>query len=306
MSEEFDVSFPASSANLGPAFDTAAMALDFGLRVRARRAPAPSLAAFGRDLDTCQQADNHMIVNVYRRTLELAGQPAPTLALRLDNEIPIGKGCGSSAAARLAGVALAAHFGQLDWGAQQVFEAAVRSEGHADNVAACWWGGLVVAQAGAAERVGWLRIPMATPWPLLLVVPQHTLATSAARQMLPDAYCRRDAVANMQNAVMLLHAFQQGRADLLMNASVDHLHQPYRAALCPLLGVLQPLVGTAGIISCVLSGAGPSVLLVVHDDLHQPAAQEAVERALYCAGLTAELLQARTVAHGPGMDWRRS
>lgn len=305
MSDEFELSLPASSANLGPAFDTAAMALNFYLRIRARRAATQSLTAFGRDLEGCLEARDHMILDVYRRTLESVGQPAPTLALRLDNEIPIGKGCGSSAAARLAGVALAVHFGQLNWGAQQVFEVAAQSEGHADNVAACWWGGLVVTQVGPRTGVRWLRIPVAAAWPLLVVVPPLPLATAAARQVLPESYCRRDAVANIQNAVMLLHAFQQGRADLLAYASADHLHQPYRASLCPLLEVLEPLVGTAGIIACVLSGAGPSVLLVLRDRLDQPAASAATREALQGAAMTAELLPAMLEPEGPGMDWRQ-
>ncbi|HVA62752.1 MAG TPA: homoserine kinase [Terriglobales bacterium] len=306
MSDEFELALPASSANLGPAFDTAAMALNFYLRVRARRAATPSLIAYGRDPDMCRDARDHMIVDVYRRTLASVGQPAPTLALRLDNEIPIGKGCGSSAAARLAGVALAAHFGQLDWGAQQICDTAAQAEGHADNVAACWWGGLVVTQTDSGRGVRWLRIPVAATWPLLLVVPPLPLATATARQVLPETYRRRDAVANVQNAVMLLQAFQHGRADLLADASVDYLHQPYRASLCPLLDVLQRLVGTAGIIGCVLSGAGPSVLLVLRDSLHQPAALEAAQRALDQATMNAELLPAMLEPDGPGMDWRRS
>jgi len=98
-------------------------------------------------------------------------------------------------------------------------------------------------------------------WPLLLAVPDDSLSTEQARRVLPQQYSRADLVTNVQNSMLLLAAFVQGRPDVLSSALEDRIHQPYRAPLCPLLGCLQELKGTEGILGAALSGAGPSVLI---------------------------------------------
>src|SRR4029077_1503704 len=98
-------------------------------------------------------------------------------------------------------------------------------------------------------------------WPLLLTIPDRPLSTEEARRVLPAQYSRADAVINVQNSMLLLAAFTQGRPDFLSAALDDRIHQPYRAALCPLLPALQELKGKSGILGPVLSGAGPSVLI---------------------------------------------
>jgi len=113
--QTLELVLPATSANLGPAFDAAALALKLFLKVRARIAPEFSLQARGRDSEVCGQIENHLILATYREVLQSEAKPVHPLALRIDNQIPIGKGCGSSAAARLAGIALAVEFGGLRW-----------------------------------------------------------------------------------------------------------------------------------------------------------------------------------------------
>lgn len=294
---------PASSANLGPALDSAALALNFGLQVRASVADTWRVKAAGRDAGLCQNLKDHLIVESYCAVLQGAGRPVRPLALELDNAIPIGKGCGSSAAARLAGVALAARFGDLAWDANRVFEAAVELEGHPDNVAACWWGGLVLARSGPGAATTWLRVPLTVRWPLLLAVPHEALATSQSRSVLPRHYDRADVVHNLQTAGLLVQALQQGRGDLLPGLFADRLHQPYRSGLCPLLQTLAPLAGREGVAGCALSGAGPSVLLVLQDERHYNHAVAAAEHALRAAGLRAELLRAEIESLGPGQEW---
>ncbi len=301
MSGELEIALPASSANLGPGFDTAALALGLFLRIAASAAAEESLAAAGRDAEICGRREGHLVLETYRRTLADAGRTPPPLALRCDNEIPIGKGLGSSAAARLAGLALAAHFGGLDWSAEGMFAEAARLEGHPDNVAACWWGGLVIA---GGDPVAWLQVPMAVRWPVLVAVPPAPLATAEARAVLPQQYSRADAVHNLQHEALLLHALALGRGELLAQAMTDKMHQPYRAAVCPLLPALLPLAGHEGILGCALSGAGPSVLMMVGEPQAYPRAEAAAVRALSVAGLRAELLRAAIVERGPGLEWR--
>ena len=141
-----DLVLPATSANLGPAFDAAALAFGLFLKVRARAADEFSITAEGRDAEICSGLEEHHILTTYCEVLHDEGKPLQPLTLHLENDIPIGKGCGSSAAARLAGIALAVHFGKLKWTDSRIIGEASRREHHPDNAAACWIGGVAVAR----------------------------------------------------------------------------------------------------------------------------------------------------------------
>ena len=140
------LALPATSANLGPAFDAAALALDFHLRLRAERAPDFFVTAEGRDAQICGRMENHLIVTTYCEVLESENRKIAPLRIHIENEIPIGKGCGSSAAARLAGIALAVHFGHFRWKDDRIVGEASMREHHPDNASACWMGALTVAR----------------------------------------------------------------------------------------------------------------------------------------------------------------
>jgi homoserine kinase len=304
---------PATSANLGPAFDVAALAFGLFLKIRARAAEAFSITATGRDPEICARVDDHLILTTYHDVLEKEGKPIHPLALHVDNQIPIGKGCGSSAAARLAGIALAVHFGKLRWNDSRIVAEAAQREHHPDNASACWMGGLTVArmdfdQEGAPpwsfrslERQGGFQVARITPkgkWPLLLAIPDQPLSTEEARKVLPAQYSRADVVTNIQNSMLLLAAFSQGRPDLLVSALSDRIHQPYRAPLCPLLPALQPLAGTGGILGAVLSGAGPSVLLFLDPKSNVGQTKARVAKHLRRQNLPAELISTAITDQG--------
>ena len=294
----FRLKLPATSANLGPAFDAAALAMDFYLTLEARPAATFSVAATGRDREICQQLENHLILTTYRESLGAAKKEIVPLAIRIKNDIPIGKGCGSSAAARLAGIALAVHFGGLHWTDAQIVGEASRREHHPDNASACWMGGLTIARMSDENEAQVVNIRLKGKWPLLLAIPGQSLSTEKARGVLPAHYSRADAVVNIQNSMLLLAAFTQGRPDLLTAALDDRIHQPYRAALCPLLPCLQKLSGQNGVLGAVLSGAGPSVLLFLHPNGNQRTAAKFVATHLKQHGLSAELLPTSIAATG--------
>ena len=289
---------PATSANLGPAFDAAALALKLFLTIRARTASEFSLQARGRDPDICGQLENHLILTTYREILQAEKKPVRPLALRIDNQIPIGKGCGSSAAARLAGIALAVHFGGLRWPDSRIVGEASRREHHPDNAAACWMGGLAVARMSSTGEAQIARVVPRGNWPLLLIVPPESLSTEQARRVLPSQYSRADVVSNVQNSMLLLAAFIQGRADLLASALDDRLHQPYRATLCPLLPALQKLSGTTGVLGATLSGAGPSVLIFLDSKANLTRVKGQVEVHLRKCRLSAELIPTGIIRRG--------
>jgi homoserine kinase len=294
----FQLTLPATSANLGSAFDAAALALSIFLKLSARIAPEFSVTARGRDQEICGQLENHLILNTYREVLKNESKPLVPLALRIENEIPIGKGCGSSAAARLAGVGLANHFGGLRWSDDRIVGEVARREHHADNAAACWMGGLAIARMAADGHALMASITPRGNWPLLLAISDEALPTEEARGVLPEQYSRPDVVANIQNSMLLLAAFTEGRPDLLASALADRIHQPYRSTLCPLLPALQSLTGTKGISGVALSGAGPSVLIFLNPKLSVSNARKCVREHLRARGLSAQLVATRITARG--------
>jgi homoserine kinase len=278
-SPAFRMRLPATSANLGSGFDAAAIALNFALRIDAAAAADFSIEASGLDSDQCSRLENNLILGIYRRILESNAKPAVPLAIRMHNEIPLGMGCGSSAAGRLAAVALAVHFGELGWCQEQILEEACELEGHPDNASACWLGGFVAA-ANEGRAVHVARVEPPASWRAIVVLPQDSLATSKARAVLPASYASADVVANIQAVSMLGLAFAQQRGDLLRAAMQDRIHQPYRAEMCPMLPRLLPLAGKSGILGVGLSGAGPSVLVIVESEAKLPAASESITQAM--------------------------
>jgi homoserine kinase len=284
------LALPATSANLGPAFDAAALAMNLYINIDARAASTFSITATGRDEKICGAMENHLIFTTYSEVLESQGIKVVPLVLRIRNDIPIGKGCGSSAAARLAGIALANHFGRLRWSDAQVIGEASRREHHPDNASACWMGGLTVARMASEVEAQVVSVRPKGKWPLLLAIPEQALPTEEARRVLPAHYSRADAVLNIQNSMLLLAAFMQGRYDLLSTALEDRIHQPYRAPLCPLLPCLQRLAGKEGVLGVALSGAGPSVLVFLDPRKAQQKARKYIRGELGRSGLHAELL----------------
>ncbi len=266
---------PATSANLGPGFDALGLAMDFHLHVTAMVAEEPSLVATGRDAAKIQNVDDNLVLTTFREVLQAVGESVPALAMHVHNEIPLGMGCGSSAAALVAGVALANQFGALGWDSRRVLAEASRREGHPDNVAACVLGGFA-ASAMRGDNVDAIALLPPKPWQLLLVLPGASLSTKTARALLPSSYARADAVVNVQNVALLTAAFASGDEALLRAAMQDRMHQPYRESVCPLLPTLLPIAGREAVLGVALSGAGPAVLLIVQAGADRKPVEAAV------------------------------
>ena len=230
--------------------------------------------ATGRNVAQVSSIDGNLVLETYR---SLAPLSAP-LSLGISNQIPLGMGCGSSAAALLAGVLLANHFGGLGLTRQEMLEEACRREGHPDNVAACLCGGFTASSMQGGEVTA-VSFGQGLGWRLLLALPGASLATEKARALLPDFYSRADVVQNIQATALLMGAFALDRPELLRVATRDRIHQPYRLEACPLLGLLLPLVGQYGIASVTLSGAGPAVLLILDEVAERKVVAEAVRKA---------------------------
>jgi homoserine kinase len=184
----------------------------------------------------------------------------PAIDLEIRNDIPLGKGMGSSAAALTAGVVIADQLLGLHWKPLRILDEAARLEGHPDNVAACTLGSIVASaiDSGGATRA--VRLDLPQRFGLAVVVPDFDLATVRARAVLPSGYSREDAVFNVQRASLLIAALATGATQAFPAALEDRFHQPYREALVPGLHDILKL-RAPGLLGCALSGAGPSVLV---------------------------------------------
>ncbi len=285
---------PATSANLGPGFDAVGLAMSLFLTVRAQPSPAFAITATGRDADLCARLDNNLLLMTYVEVFAHLGLQAPTISVDLQNEIPLGMGCGSSAAAILAGVLLANHFGNLRWTPQQILDDACQREGHPDNVAACFHGGLTVSRMIDNQTAVTASLGHHLPWHLTLALPGVSLPTREARALLPESYPRHDVVLNIGSTALLVAAFALGRADLLRYAMQDRIHQPYREQACPLLPRLLPLATRPDVSGIALSGAGPAILLISE----QPVTADLRNAITSAAGLPEPELVSTSIAGG--------
>jgi homoserine kinase len=239
------VRVPASSANLGPGFDSLACALDLHLELE--------LVETGRFA-----VETDLAVATDRRNLVVRGfealHPADRFTFRIRSEIPLSGGLGSSAAACVAGVMAAAHVlgHEVD-----VLALAAELEGHADNAAAAVHGGFVVCAPGGAVA----RLDPPDGLAAILVVPHDAVRTRDARAALPESVPLADAAFNAAHAALLALGLARGDLELVAASLDDRLHQPHRAHLYPRSADLVASARALGALGATISGAGPSVLV---------------------------------------------
>jgi homoserine kinase len=184
----------------------------------------------------------------------------PPIELHIVNDIPLGKGMGSSAAALTAGVVIADRLLGLGWKPLRILDEAARLEGHPDNVAPCALGSIVASAIDSGGVTRAVRLDFPQRFGLAVVVPDFDLPTVKARSVLPESYSRADAVFNVQRAALLIAALAAGSTSAFPTALEDRFHQPYREPLVPGLHDILRL-RAPGLLGCALSGAGPSVLV---------------------------------------------
>jgi homoserine kinase len=254
------VRVPASSANLGPGFDTLGLALALYDEISAEVVDGETTVTVkGEGAGTLPSDDEHLVVRAMGAAFDEVGIEPPDVALTCHNGIPQARGLGSSSAAIVAGVLLARELarGKQEIDDDQVLRLAARMEGHPDNVAACLRGGFTIAwvAAGAARAVR--LMPAEAVRPTIFIPDQHGL-TATARAVLPPTVPHADAAHAAGRAALLVHAITNEPARLL-EATEDRLHQDYRAPTAPATAALVGQLRAAGI-PAVVSGAGPSVL----------------------------------------------
>lgn len=271
MAGQTEVRVPASSANLGPGFDTLGLALRIYLTCRFRLSAETRIRVSGRDAESIPVGPENLIVQTAQQVAATRGRELPSVELAIENEIPVGKGFGSSAAALVAGVVLANRALGFDWDEHRVLDEAARIEGHPDNVAAAVLGSVTTAAIGDDGITRAVRLEVPRAFSVAVVCPDYELSTPSMRAALPSQYSRDDAVFNIQRATLLVAALLKGDREAFPVAFEDRLHQPYRQSRVPGLAAILKL-RVPGLLGCALSGAGPGVLV-----FYETGWQEAVE-----------------------------
>lgn len=289
------VRVPASTANLGPGFDVAGMALglynEFEVEIVPKeKGSAPlQVAVSGEGRGRIPLGENNLMVRACRKTWREAGwHPHGHLRVHLHNRIPTGSGLGSSASAIVGGLVAANHLMGNRLGVRRLLELATEMEGHPDNVAAAMLGGVTFAVAGEGRLLDWVALP-APEIKMVVGIPDFQLPTRIARKALPPQVSFEDAVFNVGRASLLAAALCRGRLDLLKTAMEDRLHHPYRSRLVPGMEAAFAGAKKAGALGVALSGAGPTVVAFIPPEESGDAVSAAIKDAFAESGVACRL-----------------
>ncbi len=306
------VRVPATSANLGPAFDCAGLALDLFATFDFERLPGDAASpeihmhsSWGEDPGLAHVPTNsdHLTYRAFAQHLAALGQPVPPVRITANIGMPLSRGLGSSAAAVVAGILAAEAFaGQIDSLRRRatLIGAAVALEHghHPDNVAAALLGGLaVVARDHSSGGFRAARLPVPVELRAVLFVPPFAMDTVAGRYLLPETYPRADAVHNLSHAALLMAALAAGDPDALGVAMDDRFHEPFRAQVFPQMPDLLAAARSAGAYGACLSGGGSTILALVAPDRATDVAT-ALARVGMALGIDGRAIIARIDQHG--------
>lgn len=283
------VRVPASTANLGPGFDSLGLALGLYIKVEMSVSKVTEIVLDGPNLEGIPVDKTNLVYQTAQSLFESAGCHYPELYIRMSSEIPLTRGLGSSAAAIVAALVAANRLAGDPFSQDRLFQIAAQMEQHPDNVGASLFGGFIVAVLDQ-ERAEYLRFDPPPKLSLLAVVPRFELSTKQARGVLPSMLSREDAVFNLSHTGLLVASLVSGKLDRLAVALRDRIHQPYRFHLVPGMEKVIRGVSDYGAYGAVLSGAGPTLLVfhekdaetdIIKDFIRQTFSEEGIEADLW-------------------------
>lgn len=269
------VRVPATTANLGPGFDTLGLALAFydELEVEALDTPGVTVTVEGVGAGEVPTDETNLVASSIKYVFDQVNQPMPGLKLSAHNQIPHGRGMGSSGSAIVSGIKAAQGLleGVVDFSDEDLLALATALEGHPDNVAPALFGGLTIAwTTEAGPKFKKLNVHRGVS-PMVLV-PDFKMSTELARSLQPESVPHEDAVFNVSRSALLVAALTQS-PELLFEATEDRLHQEYRASAMPETSAVITALRDAGF-AAVVSGAGPSILVLCSDPAERLRAAE--------------------------------
>ncbi len=244
-----EISVPATSANLGPGFDTLGIALN-----------RYNIFTF-KQVEKIDNKNDNLIYRTYKRVFETLDKPLLGVEISIETNIPVSRGLGSSAACIVGGVMGANEILGRPLSREEVLEISTIIETHPDNVAPAIYGGLVTSLV-EGDKVYHCQVPIKNDLEFITLVPDFKLSTKLSREVLPEMIPYKDGVYNVGRVSLLLAALTTGRDDLLVQALNDKLHQPYRGNLIQGFDDIRNFANNKGALGTYLSGAGPSIMCI--------------------------------------------
>jgi homoserine kinase len=256
----FRVVVPASSANMGPGFDSLAVALSRYMTISVD----PAGEGESGNAQQSQLTDGRdMVLYAMQYLADSVGRKLPPATIRSRSDIPVARGMGSSAAALIGGMVAGNLLLGEPLGQKELLKLASHVEGHADNLAAALFGGAVLAVPVSSGHVT-VQLEINLDLSAAVLIPKQIGFTTDARAVVPRQVERNDAVFNASRCALLVHALAKGCPDLIGNAMQDRWHQPYRSALYPHMDDVIDAALRAGAYGASLSGSGPTILALCH------------------------------------------
>ncbi|ANS75487.1 homoserine kinase [Paenibacillus yonginensis] len=297
-SEGVRIKVPASTANLGPGFDTLGMALSLFAWIEMKPAERTVFHLYGEELRGIPKDKSNLVYKLAQQVFAEAGVAVPELEISMASDIPLTRGLGSSASAIVGALYAANELIGAPLSMEKLFDMATAVEKHPDNVGASLFGGIVSA-VWDGERAVHLRIEPPAELQVLVAIPSFWLPTEQARKILPDSLSMKDVVFNVSRASLLTGALASGRLDLIAAAMQDRIHQPYRAPLIPGMEQILAEACSHGALGAALSGAGPTLLALVERNSDRRSELEAfIQRTLGEHGIEAKLLWLEPCSEG--------
>lgn len=255
------VQVPATSANLGPGFDTLGLALNLYNTFTFQEIPE------GLEITGCEAKfanENNLVYTSMLKTFNRIGYSINGMKVDIKTDIPVSRGLGSSATCILGGVIGANKIAGSPLTKDEILELATEIEGHPDNIAPALFGGLVVSVM-EREKIFYNQINVSKGIKFVALIPDFTLSTRDARHVLPSSVSYGDAIYNIGKVSLLLSALSNGRHDLVKIGIKDKLHQPYRGKLIPRFKEILNKCDEMGSLGVFLSGAGPTIMALIDD-----------------------------------------
>ena len=270
------ITVPATSANLGPGFDSLGVALNLYNNIYMAEYDGIDISSL--DGSFVPNGENNLIYRTVKDVYALCGKEFKGLKLQQENPIPMARGLGSSSACIVSGIAGANKLLGSPLSLSDIVDIAAKIEGHPDNSTPAVVGGFITAVL-ENDHVHYIKNPLPKDLQFVAFIPNFPLKTSVARKALPSEVSHKDAAFNLSHSALMAMALSHGRYDLLKTAINDKLHQPYRLSLIENADKIFDIAYKSGALAVYISGAGPTIMAIVNDKSFTKKADELLKES---------------------------
>jgi homoserine kinase len=292
VQEKIRVKIPASTANLGSGFDSIGIAFQLYITLEVELAEETQFIWKGKELQnlTIRDEDN-LILKAIERVYMRFQKKRPHFKMEVTSDIPLTRGLGSSASAYIGGLVVANEWLDRPLSDEDLLWLATEEEGHPDNVGASLQGGVFIGSVDwKKSQVFFHKQQFPQEWKFILAIPSYTLSTSMARDILPKEYSKEDAIFNLSRFGLLISSISSSNKEGVSHGLEDALHQPYRQKLIPGFAELVDRKEELGVIGFTISGAGPTILALIEEQLEIDPIKNEMINALTVESHSVEIL----------------